>query len=75
MSILTVYSIFAIDIDKGFFNKDTSIFFSTIHLISMFIFTVEIILTVIVEKGYLFNFYFWIDVFSTVMMLLELIWI
>jgi hypothetical protein len=40
MSILTVYSIFAIDIDKGFFNKDASIFFSTVHLISMFIFTV-----------------------------------
>lgn len=75
MSVLTIYTIFAIDIDKGFFNHDASIFFSTVHVISMFIFVFEIIVTCIVEKDYFLQFYFWIDIFSTLMMTLQLIWI
>ena len=75
MSILTIYSIFAIDIDKGFFNHDASVIFSSVHVFSMLIFATEIFVASIVEKDYRFQFYFWIDIFSTLMMVLELIWI
>lgn len=70
MSILTIYTIFAIDIDKGFFSKGASVYFSTVHVISMCIFTVEIVVNCMVEKDYFLRFYFWIDVFSTLMMVL-----
>ena len=75
MSILTIYTIFAIDIDKGFFSQDASIYFSTVHLISMGIFTAEIICLTQTDPEYLFHFYFWIDIFSTLTMILEVIWI
>ena len=75
MSILTIYSIFAIDIDKGFFDKDASLYFSAVHLLSMGIFAAEIIIMSYTEPEYLFHFYFWIDLFSTLTMILEVIWI
>lgn len=75
ISIITIYSIFSIDIDKGFFNQNASLYFSAIHTISMGLFLLEIILNSIIEKDYAFHFYFWIDVFSTLTMLLEIIWI
>ena len=75
MSILTIYTIFAIDIDKGFFGKSASVYFSGVHLISMGIFTAEIIIMSRTDPDYPFHFYFWIDVFSTLTMILEVIWI
>ena len=41
----------------------------------MGIFTAEIIVMVQTDPDYLFHFYFWIDIFSTLTMLLEIIWI
>ena len=41
----------------------------------MGIFTAEIIINAQIQPDYPFQFYFWIDVFSTVAMILELIWV
>lgn len=44
MSVLTIYTIFAIDIDKGFFNVNASTYFSVIHSIAIALFIIEIII-------------------------------
>ena len=75
MSIITIYTIFAIDIDKAFFNVQASTYFSTVHCVAIVLFVMEILLLSITKEGYSFKFYFWIDCFSTLTMLLELIWI
>lgn len=48
ISVLTIYSIFVIDIDKGFFNLNASLIFSLVHVVAMTIFTLEIIFICIV---------------------------
>lgn len=75
MSILTIYTIFAIDVNKAFFVDDADIIFSCVHIVSMLIFILEIFVLSRIENGYTLGFYFWIDVFSTLTMILELIWI
>ena len=75
MSVLTIYTIFAIDIDKAVFEADASHYFSSIHLLSILIFITEIVLMMKTQNNYLWKFYFWIDVFSTLTMFLEIIWI
>jgi hypothetical protein len=75
MSIITIYTIFAIDIDKSFFNVQASFYFSTIHCIAIVLFVLEIILLSYTKEEYGGKFYFWIDCFSTLTMFLELIWI
>lgn len=75
MSILTIYTIFAIDIDKGFFNVYASTYFSAVHSIAIFLFLLEITILSITKKEYFNKFYFWVDCFSTLTMFLELIWI
>lgn len=76
MSILTIYTIFAIDIDKAFFNVTASTYFSSIHCVAIGLFVMEILLLSIVKRDtYFLKFYFWIDCFSTLTMFLEIIWI
>jgi len=35
-------------------------------------FTIEIILSVIVKKGYTFSFFFWLDILSTISLILDI---
>ncbi len=75
MSVLTIYTIFAIDVDKAFFNAEASTYFSIVHSAAILLFLVEIIVLGLTKDGYFLKFYFWIDCFSTLTMLLELLWI
>ena len=75
MSIITIYTIFAIDVDKAFFNVQASTYFSSVHSAAIVLFVLEILILSFTKEGYPFKFYFWIDCFSTLTMFLELIWI
>jgi hypothetical protein len=41
-------------------------------LVSFFIFTIEIVLLSVVRPGYLFSFFFWMDVASTLSTIMEI---
>jgi hypothetical protein len=75
MGLVTIYSIFDIDIEKSFFDVNVCVYTSSIHAFCMLLFFIEIILLAYAKDNYIFGFYFWIDVFSTMTMFLELIWI
>jgi hypothetical protein len=75
MAMITIYTIFAIDIDKAFFNVQASLYFSSVHCFAILLFVMEILVLGYIRDDYLFKFYFWIDCFSTLTMLLEIIWV
>ena len=72
---MSIYTIFAIDIDKAFFDVQASTYFSSIHVAAIGLFVIEILLLSYTRDDYMWKFYFWIDCFSTLTMFLELIWI
>jgi hypothetical protein len=41
MSILTIYTIFAMDFDKAFFNVTASTYFSIVHSVAIVLFLIE----------------------------------
>ena len=75
MSIITIYSIFAVDFLKAFLDGRAAIYFSMVHIVAISIFSIEILLNALAKGDYVFGFYFWIDLFSTLTMILEIYWI
>ena len=75
MAILTVYSIFAIDIEKTFFGQEAAYIFGYVHIISIAIFLFDAVLSWVCKEEYKWSFYFWIDVISTASMAMEITWV
>ena len=75
MALLTVYSIFAIDFVKSFSHQPVAYIFGYIHIIAIFVFAFEMILNALLKQKYVFSFYFWIDLVSTISMIMEITWV
>lgn len=73
--IATLYALFGDDFKIAFFSKAADDTFSVITIVIMAIFVVEIIVNSIVDITYPFSFYFWLDVFSTVSLILDITWV
>jgi len=72
ITIITIYALFGDDSRVLFFNRPFDIYFDVITLIALFAFTFEITISVYAVKGYLFSFFFWLDVISTLSLILDL---
>lgn len=83
MAIVTIYALFGDDIRILSVNKDGDDAFFVLTIICMVCFSIEIALTSISKPEYIFNvnliyrtkFYFWLDIISTVTMILDIGWI
>ncbi|CAD8157087.1 unnamed protein product [Paramecium octaurelia] len=75
MALVTIYALFGDDIRILSVNKDGDDIFFILTSICIACFTIEIVLTCIVNPAYLFNFYFWLDLISTATMILDIGWI
>lgn len=75
VSLFTIYALFGDDLRILLTSKSADDVFNSILLICMCIFTTEIFLSVMVVKGYFNSFFFWLDVVSTVTLVLDLTWV
>ena len=75
MAVLTLYSIFAIDIQKSFFDQPAAYVFGYVHILCICLFLGEIVLNLLCNSEYRLSFYFWIDIVSTLSMGLEVTWV
>ncbi|CAD8111350.1 unnamed protein product [Paramecium sonneborni] len=75
MAIVTIYALFGDDIRILSVDKQGDDVFFVLTVICMVAFLAEIILTSICKPEYIFNFYFVLDVISTITMILDLGWI
>jgi len=72
MTILTIYAMFATDIQAAFVKPNADWIYDIIDCILFAIFSIEIIIASISKKNYLFTFFFWLDVISTLSLLQDM---
>ena len=69
MSVVTLYALFADDFKILLLPKSADITMDVLTLIAMTLYLVELVLAVICIEGYLFSFYFWVDLLSLISMI------
>ena len=75
VSIVTLWALFGDDIRILIAGKTGDPAFYILVLICFAIFSVEIILSCYAKSDYIFSFFFWLDLISTVSLLLDVGWI
>ncbi len=61
----TKHSFFCADIRVASFDKDADVTFWTLSTIALFLFFFEFVAFSLAKPGYLFSFYFWLDLIAT----------
>ena len=70
--VFTIYALFGDDMRLYFFMKSSDTTFMTLNIITLLLFTFEIILSSIGVQGYFGNFFFWLDLISTVSLITDI---
>ena len=71
ITLVTIYALFASDIQAAAFQAKDDNVFDILSLTSMGIFLIEIILSFVIKRQYRFSFFFWLDLISTFSLLLD----
>lgn len=72
ITILAIFSLFSDDVRTAAFDARADLTFDIIHIVLIVIFMVEIILSWIAFESYRFSFFFFLDVISTLSILLDI---
>lgn len=75
MTLITIYTLFFDDLRVLCLPKSIDDFFYTLSAAAMATFTFEIIASIYAVEGYLWSFFFWLDVISTVTMIPDIGWL
>lgn len=75
MSLTTLFALFGDDLRLWFFSKsDDSIFFILLF-VSLFLFTLEILLNSCVVDEFKYSFFFWLDIIATLSLVIDIDWL
>lgn len=74
-TVLTVYALIGDDMRLIFTTKKEDEVFNYITITTMVVFGVEVIINTLGKQGYLFGFFFFLDVLSTVTLVLDLTYV
>lgn len=75
MTIFTIYALFGDDIRILTTDKYGDPYFWVINIVTMVAFTLEIIVSSLAKEGYWNGFFFWLDIISTISLLLDIGWV
>lgn len=75
MTIVTIYALFSDDIRMLWFTKSADNIFYSLTTASMFSFMVEVVLSSYAKQDYFLGFYFWLDLFSTLSLIMDIGWV
>lgn len=75
MTILTIYALFGDDIRLLATEKPADPGFYAVSCVCLFFFTLEIVLGSVSKENYWLNFFFWLDVISTLSLIPDIPWI
>ena len=75
MLALTLFSLFGYDFRLAFFTQDSDPVFSSLSLVCLCFFLLELSLYSLLRPDYLLSFYFWLDFVSCLSMLTDVSWI
>lgn len=69
---MTIYSLFADNIRIMTTRESADTGFDVVTITALCIFAIEIVMCMVERKDYTFSFFFWLDVLSTVSMILDI---
>lgn len=72
ITCLIFYALFGMDLKFAFFQAETDEIFDYFTIFALSIFLCEILVSILVKDGYFCTFFFWLDVLSTVTLVLDL---
>lgn len=72
MTIITVYALFGDDIRVLTTTKSADLYFDIVTMVSMATFLLEMGLAMLSKISYTCSFYFWLDLISTVSLILDI---
>lgn len=72
INLLTIYALFGDDIRVMGFTNSADSAFDVLTIISLIAFSFEIILAFIAREPYRWSFFFWLDLISTVTLILDI---
>ena len=75
MSIFTVYCLFMSDIQAACIRIEFDFTSNVIQCVLLAIFSIEWILNIIAKKDYIWSFFFWLDLISTISLIQDIDWI
>lgn len=75
ITLMILYALFGTDFKFLSFSIENDVGFDIITIIAFVLFKMEIILSIFVKKDYLFSFFFWLDIISTMTLVLDLSWV
>ena len=71
----TLYSLFGDDFRSAFTTKSQDPFFDALMFICLIVFSSEVIVASIFTEGYIFGFYFWLDLMATLSIVMDINWL
>ena len=75
MSIFTIYCLFMSDIQSACIRIEFDFTSNVIQCILLAIFAIEWVLNIIAKKDYIWSFFFWLDLISTISLIQDIDWI
>lgn len=75
MTFITIYALFADDIRILTCPKTADIYFWGITTYVLVMFLLELLMSSLAIDGYLFGFYFWLDLIATISLISDIGWI
>ena len=75
VNLFTVYALFGDDLRILIMPKSVDIYFNMLIIFCILSFFTEIFLSIFTKEEYLFSFFFWLDVLSTLTLILDFTWI
>lgn len=75
MTTVTLFALIGDDIRLWSFTKSSDPAFLVLMILSMVLFTTEIIMTTVVIDGFKYSFFFWLDIIATGSLIPDIDWI
>jgi len=75
MSFLTIYVLFIEDFRLLLIPKGIDSVFMFFNCIALALFSIDLVMSCLVLKGYFLGFYFWLDLVGTVSLISDITWI
>ena len=72
VGLLTIVALFASDFNYSIFTNQADSNFDIVFIICIIVFSFEVIASIFVKTDYLFTFFFYLDILSTVTILFDL---
>lgn len=72
MAIMTLFILFSNDVQYAWLPDTVDFPFDIIQTIMLGLFTIEIIITCIAKEGYIWSFFFWLDIVATISLIQDI---